>query len=133
MKTKLLSLKGNKATGPDGIAHRLIKMAGDTIAKLTTVHKKDYETERCSYRPVSILRVSSKTLESCVNDAIVGHVFNTNQLVTYNQSAYRKGFSTELLLAHLTETWREAVDSGLVVGVAFIDFKKAFDGVNHDT
>ena len=43
-----------------------------------------------------------------------------------------KGISTELLLAHLTETWRQAVDSGLFVGVAFIDFKKAFDCVNHD-
>ena len=27
--------------------------------------------------------------------------------------------------------WREAVDAGLVVAVAFIDFKKAFDSVSH--
>ena len=40
-------------------------------------------------------------------------------------------FSTELLLTQLTETWREAVDVGLVVAVAFIDFKKAFDSVSH--
>ena len=45
--------------------------------------------------------------------------------------AYRAGFSTELLLIQLTETWREAVDAGLVVAVAFIDFKKAFDSVSH--
>ena len=71
-------------------------------------------------------------MESCINDIIVDHVFNANHLVTDNQWAYRKGHSTELLLVHLTETWRQAVDSGLVVGVAFIDFKKAFDCVNHE-
>ena len=43
-----------------------------------------------------------------------------------------KGISTELLLPHLTETWRQAVDSRVFVGVAFIVFKKAFDCVNHD-
>ena len=32
---------------------------------------------------------------------------------------------------HITETWRKAVDSGLVVGVACVDFKKAFDSVSH--
>ena len=31
----------------------------------------------------------------------------------------------------LTETWREAVDAGLVVAVAFTDFKKAFASVSH--
>lgn len=36
-----------------------------------------------------------------------------------------------LLLAHLTETWRRALDSNLVVGVIFIDFQKAFDSISH--
>jgi len=33
--------------------------------------------------------------------------------------------STESLLLHLTETWRNALDKGLKVGVLFIDFRKA--------
>ena len=57
------------------------------------------------------------------------HVFEENQLMTDRQWAYRRGYSTELLLAH--ETWRKAVDSGLKFAVAFIDFKKAFDSVSH--
>ena len=32
-----------------------------------------------------------------------------------------------------SETWREAVDAGFVVAVAFIDFQKAFDSVSHAT
>ena len=44
---------------------------------------------------------------------------------------YRKGRSTELLLMHLAETWRRAIDKKLVVGAVFIDFQKAFDCVSH--
>ena len=39
--------------------------------------------------------------------------------------------STETLLLYLTETWKAALDTNRVVGVIFIDFKKAFDTVNH--
>ena len=45
--------------------------------------------------------------------------------------AYGKGYSTELLLVHLTETWRHIIDTDYVVGVAFNDFKKALDCVDH--
>ena len=100
-------------------------------ARLTPVYKKDDETDCCNYRPISLLSVPSKILESVVNDTIVRHVYKANNLVTDKQWAYRAGFSTELLLIQLTETWREAVDAGLVVAVAFIDFKKAFDSVSH--
>ena len=89
------------------------------------------ETDRGNYRPVSLLSVPSKILESEINDTLVRHVFIENQLATDRQLAYRAKYSTELLLIHLTETWRKAADSGLVVAVAFIDFKKAFDSVSH--
>ena len=46
-------------------------------------------------------------------------VLNLNRPVTDNQWTYRKGYSTDLLLVHLTEIWRHAVDTGYVVGVAF--------------
>ena len=85
-----------------------------------------------NYRPLSLLSVPSKILESCVADMIAKHVFSENEaLVTDNQWAYRKGRSTELLLIHLTETWRRAIDNKLVVGAVFIDFQKAFDCVSH--
>ena len=151
---KIKALKTRKSTGPDNISPKLLKLAGDAIvpslfslfrlslntsrvftswktARLTPVYKKDDETDCCNYRPISLLSVPSKILESVVNDTIVRHVYKANDLVTDKQWAYRPGFSTELLLTHLTETWRKAVDEGLVVAVAFIDFKKAFDSVSH--
>ena len=151
---KIKALKTRKSTGPDNIPLKLLKLAGDAIvpsllslfrlsittgrvftswktARLTPVYKKDDETDCCNYRPISLLSVPSKILESVVNDTIVGHVYKANNLVTDKQWAYRAGFSTELLLIQLTETWREAVHAGLVVAVAFIDFKKVFDSVSH--
>ena len=68
-----------------------------------------------------------------INDRLVQHVFKDNQLITDKQWAYRRGYSTELLLVYLTEIWRTVVDPDNVVAVAFVDFKKAFDSVSHET
>ena len=152
---KITLLKNNKATGPDCISPKLLKLAGTAVvgpltslfmqsirecrvynnwkvARLTPVFKKDDPTVMSNYRPLSLLSVPSKILESCVVDMIAKHVFSENEaLVTDNQWAYQKGRSTELLLIHLTETWRRAIDNKLVVGAVFIDFQKAFDCVSH--
>ena len=85
VKSKILNLKTNKATGRDEVAPRLLRLLGGTVAaplvslftstfktgvvplewktaKLTTVHKKDDKTDRGNYRPLSILSVPSKIL-----------------------------------------------------------------------
>ena len=31
----------------------------------------------------------------------------------------------------MTETWKRTLDEGLIVGVLLIDFRKAFDMINH--
>ena len=53
----------------------------------------------------------------------------TQSLLDSRQWAYRKGKSTEQLLIHLTEEWREAAEKKLCVGILFVDFTKAFDTV----
>ena len=74
------------------------------LAKLTPIFKKDAKEDRANYHPISLLCVRSKILEEEVNNTIVKHVIEENQLMTDRQWAYRRGYSTELLLAHLTET-----------------------------
>ena len=83
-----------------------------------------------NYRPISLFSIASKILESEVNDTLVHNVFKEHRLASDIQRTYRQGYSTELLLVHLTETWRRALDSGLTVAVAFVDFRKAFDSVS---
>jgi hypothetical protein len=155
VQNKISKLKTNKSTGPDNISPKILKLAGTAIvqplvslfrysmecktvfpawktARVMPAFKKDDEADRGNYRPISVLCVPSKIMESEVNDALVQHVFKDNNLVSDRQWAYRAGYSTELLLVHLTEEWRKLFDSGKFVAVACIDFRKAFDSVSHE-
>ena len=94
---KITLLKNNKATGLDGISPKLLKLTGTAVvgpltslfmqsirecsvynnwkvARLTPVFKKDDPTVVSNYRPLSLLSVPSKILESCVADMIEKHV-----------------------------------------------------------
>ena len=151
--SKIKAVKTNKATGPDQITPKLLRIAEPEVvppltklyslsvekgkvfdqwktAHLCPVFKKDDPTDTSNYRPISLLSVPSKILESCVADTLVEHVMD-NGLLTDKQWAYRKNHSTQLLLVHLTECWRQALDRNLVVATAFVDFRKAFDCVSH--
>ena len=41
-----------------------------------------------------------------------------------NQWGFKEGRSTGNLLLHVTEHWKEALESGQYVGVLFVDFKR---------
>ena len=151
---KICKLKVKKATGPNGVSARLLKYAGMSIApsltsvfkqsveacnppdqwkiaRVSAAFKKGREEDRTCYRPLSMLSIPSKLMESCVASNITNHVVTQN-LLDNRQWAYRKGKSTEQLLIHLTERWREAVERKLFVGILFVDFTKAFDTVSHN-
>ena len=140
-----------KAAGPDGVSARLLKYAGMSIApSLTSVFKKSVEAckpqdqwkiarvsaafkkgreeDRTCYRPLFMLSIPSKLMESCVASNITNHVVTQN-LLDNRQWAYRRGKSTEQLLIHLTDRWREAVEMKLFVGILFVDFTQAFETV----
>ena len=78
-----------------------------------------------------MLNLNSKVLENRVCDSIDNHTADMG-LIHPNQWAFQKGISTESLLLFLTETWKKAIDDGFKVGVLFVDFKKAFNRINHD-
>ena len=69
-------------------------------------------------------------METNVCSTISTHI-TENQLSNCRQWAYIKGHSTELLLAKMTEDWRKALDKNQVVGIVFVDFRKAFDSISH--
>ena len=79
--------------------------------------------------PLHMLNIPSKITESVVCETLDKHLEN---VIQENQWGYRKGLSTESLLLYLTETWKANIDKGKVVGVIFIDFRKAFDCVDHE-
>ena len=147
-------IKANKACGPDSVAPKLIKKSDDTIipslmpiylnsiaynavpqkwkfANVAALYKKEDEADKQNYRPISLLCVPGKIMESCVVSSISTHVVE-NELAHRNQWAYKQGHSTEMLLIKMTEDWRKALDNNLVVGIVLVDFRKAFDSISHD-
>ena len=56
---------------------------------------------------------------------------NENKVIVENQSGFRTNHSTETTLLHSIIDYLANMDKGLINGVVFIDFKKAFDTVDH--
>ena len=78
-----------------------------------------------------MLSIPGKLLEAQIREALDEHLTN-QKLLSDNQWGFRKGRSAEGLLLKLTDKWRLAVDSGITVGVVFIEFQKTFHTVSHD-
>ena len=85
------------------------------------MNKKDHETDKCNYRPISLLSVSGKIMESAVASSIISHI-SDNSLSNPHQWAYKKDHCTELLLSKTTEDWKRALDNNMVVGIVFVDY-----------
>ena len=58
--------------------------------------------------------------------------FCDNNLLNEFQFGSRPFHSCETLLLSLTDEWLEAIDKGQLTGLLLVDFRKAFDLVNHD-
>ena len=56
---------------------------------------------------------------------------NENDLLHRTQSGFRSQHSCETALMHTIDSWLNAMDNGELVGIVLVDFKKAFDLVDH--
>jgi uncharacterized protein YlbG (UPF0298 family) len=101
------------------------------IAKVIPLYKSGDHMSISNYRPVSILPLFSKILERLMYSRIISFM-NRNSILYKYQFGFREGHSTNMALLVLAEQILSAIDNGeFVVGV-FLDFKKAFDTVNHN-
>ena len=145
------SLDAKKATGPDKIPVRIVKMSayiidkhltniinndllGDSfsdsakIASVIPIFKKVERTEIGNYRPVSILNCFSKIYERLLHNQIASF---SNEFLSDFISAYRKGYSTNHVLIRLTKNWKTTPDKNLFTGAVLMDLSKAFDCIPH--
>ena len=149
----LNNLSPKKATGLDSIPSRFIRDSASIIAhplahiinlsiiqgvvpddlklaRVVPLFKKNDKTDVGNYRPVSILSVISKVLERVVYNQLEGYLSDKNLLFDY-QSGFRRKFSTETCLIHLTDFIRFQMDRSNLVGMLLLDLQKAFDTVDH--
>ena len=117
------SLNPKKATGPDLIPPKIVKMTANIIdshianiinadlerncfsedakiASVRPIYKKDDRTKIKNYRPVSILNVFSKIYERFLHDVLTPFV---NTFLFTFISAYRKTYSSSHILINLIE------------------------------
>lgn len=88
-------------------------------ARVRCSPKKGSTLECGNYRPISVLSILGKLLESTVCKQIDNHL-NDNNLIGNSQWGFRKGKSTEQLMLNMTEKWKQALDNGKVIVVQFL-------------
>ena len=149
----LRNINFRKATGPDKIPPKIVKMSENIIdfhlsniinsdlkrnsfsdsAKVASIGRifkgKGERTEIKNYRPVSILNCFSKVYERFIHGSLMSSV--TNFLSEFI-SAHRKEYSTNHVLSRLIENWKAALDSKLFKGAVLMDLSKAFDCIPYD-
>ena len=101
------------------------------IARVTPIFKEGDKTEKSNYRPISVLPVISRLFEKLVFDQLYQHM-KENHLFSPDQSGFLRLHSTLTCLLKNTEDWYNGLDLGQLVGLVFIDLKKAFDTVDHE-
>ncbi|KAL9972248.1 hypothetical protein ACROYT_G018519 [Oculina patagonica] len=149
---KFNTINTQKSHGADNMSAKEMKIVGDEfspcianlsrlsywsgsypsqwkIGKVKVLWKSGNKEDCSNYRPITLLSIPSKITESVICDNIDSHL---KTVLQKNHWGYRKGVSTESLLLYLSETWKINIDCGKVIGVIFIDFRKAFDSVDHD-
>ena len=149
IETLLKTLDSNKATGPDEIPARLLKVTASTIApslcklfnkslrlgmvpeewklaNVVPVFKKG-EKDHCeNYRPISLLSIVSKQLEQFMN--IKCHL---SQIICKCQHGFLRGKSCVTNLLEAIDYIGRILDNGGQVDTIYLDMSKAFDRINH--
>jgi hypothetical protein len=99
-------------------------------ANVVPVYKSGGKSDPNNYRPISLLSIISKVMESIINDKLRKHVFGL-RLISDNQYGFRPNHSTLDLLTVTTQKWANALDKGQEVKVVALDISRAFDSVWH--
>ena len=118
--THILNLSIQKGFFPDSMK----------LAKVIPIYKAGDPMAVSNYRPVSILPLFSKLLERLMYNRMINFI-NKNSILYKYQFGFREGHSTNMALITLLDKILAAIDKGEVVIGVFLDFKKAFDTVNH--
>ena len=150
----LRHLKENGARDLDGLDGKVLKLSApiitDTLtyiynlcidknhipktfktAKVIPIYKNGCRSDPSNYRPISVLSLLSKPLEKHINTWILKHL-NQNKLLHPNQSGFRENHSCHTALIKLADNWLHNINKNEYCGALFVDFKKAFDIIDHD-
>ena len=100
------------------------------IATVIPIYKKGDKNSVSNYRPISLLPVFSKIFEKCIQIRIQNFLFQ-NSVFSKFQFGFLPKRSTFDAVSSLVEKLYEGLNFNKISIGIFVDFKKAFDSVNH--
>ena len=151
---KLLdNINPHKATGPDQIPGKLLKLLATEIAPILTtiftaslsqgctpnqwkealvtpLFKKGDRSKASNYRPVSLTCICCKIMEHIIHSNTITHLESNNILSDY-QHGFRKKRSCESQLINTIQELADGLNKGNQIDCVLLDFSKAFDKVPH--
>lgn len=83
------------------------------------------------FRPINKLPVYEKVLEIMVHKQLVAYLENNN-LLEQCQSGFRAKHSCETTLQWVISSWKRVIGEGKMIGVIFLDLKRAFEVVDRE-
>jgi len=83
-----------------------------------------------NYRPISLTCVACKLMERIIARHISDHLVNCN-LLTAAQHGFVRSRSTCINLLESVNDWTLVIQNRSAVKIAYIDFTRAFDNVQH--
>ena len=151
---ELENLDSSKSTGLDELGPRILKLSAPIIAdslthiinlslctcnfpkilkdaRVAALYKGGDDTDVNNYRPISILPTVSKIFEKIVYKQLYSYLVR-HKLLLKQQSGFRAGHSCNTALIKLIDDWLSEMDKGNFSCALFLDFRKAFDIVNHE-
>ena len=156
VKNKLVKLSNSKAPGPDGIHPRILREAAEEVsvpllllfqktmdtgelpedwkrANITPIYKSKGSKESVkNYRPISLTSQVCKIFESIIRDEMIDFFVESDSLLD-PQHGFVPGRSCTSQLILVIEEWSRNLDAGTPVDAIYLDFRKAFDAVAHET
>ena len=99
------------------------------IADVVALHKKKSRSDPSNYRPISLLAILSKLLETVVCDKLKSFL---DSRLHPHQFGFRPGRSTVDMLTQLSQRFVNALGSKHEVRAVALDISKAFDKVWHE-
>ena len=149
----LQNINEHKATGPDGIPGKLLKILAPELSDIFTVlfqtslnqgavpedwrlahiipvFKKGDRSKAENYRPISLTSICCKLLEHIIHSSIMDFL-DANSILSDFQHGFRHGRSCESQLITTLRDFSNCLNQSSQVDAILLDFSKAFDKVDH--
>jgi exonuclease III len=99
-----------------------------TVVPIQKISRADNVSD---FRPINMLPIVEKALEQIVLVQMREFV-EKSECLSWRQSGFREKHSTETAIQLVIADWMEAIDERKVIGVIFLDLKRAFETIDRD-